>query len=134
MKKILVFSLTLALFLGIFVSGTSAQLLNDTSGLSSMTNSVAQTANFNNTSISVIIASTIKIILSFLATVFIILMIVAGFRWMNSQGNEEQITQAKDTIRTAIIGLIIVLAAYAITYFIFDVLPFTGGTAPSAAV
>jgi len=37
---------------------------------------------------------------------------------MTAQGNEQQVTKAKDLITNSIIGLIIVLAAYAITAFI----------------
>jgi ABC-type phosphate transport system auxiliary subunit len=57
-------------------------------------------------------------------------MIVAGFQWMTAAGNETKVEKALSMIKTAVIGLIIVLAAYAITYFIFTYLPFSGtGTA-----
>jgi hypothetical protein len=45
-------------------------------------------------------------------------MIYGGYRWMMASGREEEVQKAKDTIKAAIIGLIIVLSAYTITYFI----------------
>ncbi len=64
------------------------------------------------------IGSIIGVVLSFVGVIFLILMIYAGLVWMTAQGNQEQVTKAKDLMINAIIGLIIVLAAYAITAFI----------------
>lgn len=63
-------------------------------------------------------ASIIKVFLSLLGVVFLALLVYGGFTWMKAQGEEEEITRAKDTIKQAIIGLIIVLSAYAITFFV----------------
>lgn len=75
-----------------------------------------------------IISTLISAFLSLIALIFIILIILAGTRWMNSAGNEEAIKKAQETIKNSLIGLIIVLAAWAITYFIFTQLPFGGVT------
>ena len=56
--------------------------------------------------------------LGFLGIIFLIMIIYSGFQWMTAGGNEETISKAKKRIINATIGLIIVLAAYAITYFI----------------
>lgn len=53
--------------------------------------------------------------LAFTGVSFMILIIVAGTIWMNAGGNEQAVTKAKDTIIAAVIGLVITLAAYAIT-------------------
>lgn len=57
-------------------------------------------------------------VLSLLGVIFLILMIYGGFIWMTARGNETKVTEAKDLITSALIGLIIVLAAYAITAFV----------------
>lgn len=57
-------------------------------------------------------------ILAFIGVIFFILMIYGGFMWMTARGNEQQTTRAKELIMAAVIGLIIVLAAYAITSYI----------------
>lgn len=66
------------------------------------------------------IASIIAIFLSFLGVIFLILMIYAGFNWMTAAGDEERISKSKDTIRAAIIGLVIVVAAYALSVFVIE--------------
>ncbi len=73
-----------------------------------------------------VVAVIIKGFLGVLGIIFVILMIVAGFNWMTAAGEEEKINKAKDTLRAAIIGLIIVVSAYAITYFVFENLPGSG--------
>ena len=56
--------------------------------------------------------------LQFLAVIFLILLLIAGIKWMTSQGSEDKISEAQGQIRNAIIGLVIVLMAWSITYFI----------------
>jgi cbb3-type cytochrome oxidase subunit 3 len=65
-------------------------------------------------------------VLSFVGVIFLILIIYAGLRWMTSAGNDKAVDEAKNLIIAAIIGLIIVLGAYAITAFIGRVLTTTG--------
>lgn len=57
-------------------------------------------------------------LLSVLGIVFLILMIYGGVMWMAASGKEERVTKAKDIITEAIVGFIVVAAAYAFTYFI----------------
>lgn len=65
-----------------------------------------------------IVGDIVGIILSFVGVIFFILIIYGGLLWMTARGNEQQIEKAKNLMGSAIIGLIIVLAAYAITAFI----------------
>jgi amino acid transporter len=74
--------------------------------------------NYNASFLNTRIGSMIGIVLSFVGVIFLILMIYAGISWMTASGNQEKVTKAKELIINAIIGLIIVLAAYAITAFI----------------
>ena len=64
------------------------------------------------------IGKIVGIALSFLGVVFFILIIYAGYLWMFSMGNEQTVTKAKEIIIAAVIGLVIVLAAYAITSYL----------------
>jgi hypothetical protein len=61
----------------------------------------------------------VDVILSALGLIFLINMIVAGFIWMTSAGNEEKIKKAKGVLIASLIGLLVVIAAYAITFFVF---------------
>ena len=60
--------------------------------------------------------------LAFIGILFFILMIYGGFLWMTARGNEQQVEKAKNLIISAVIGLVIVLSAYAITSYIGNVL------------
>lgn len=64
------------------------------------------------------LGSIVGTLLSFLGVLFMALVIYGGILWMTARGNEQQVEKAKDLLVNAIIGLIIVLAAYAITSFI----------------
>ncbi|MCK5510713.1 hypothetical protein KAI65_04200 [Candidatus Parcubacteria bacterium] len=64
------------------------------------------------------IGKVVGVILSLIGVVFLILMIYGGFTWMIARGNEQEVTKSKELIKSAIVGLIIVLAAYAITAYI----------------
>lgn len=66
------------------------------------------------------IGEIISIFLGFLGVIFLILMIYAGFNWMTAGGEEEKITKARNTIRAAILGLLIVISAYALSVFIIE--------------
>lgn len=74
-----------------------------------------------------IIQSVISAFLGLLGIIFLVLIIYAGYNWMTAQGEEEKVIKAKDTLTRAIIGLIIIVAAYSITYFVFSNLPGGGG-------
>lgn len=65
-----------------------------------------------------IIQKIINTVLSFLGVGFLVLMIYGGYVWMTARGNEQEVGKAKNIITNAIIGLVIVLSAYAISYFI----------------
>ena len=60
----------------------------------------------------------INIALSLLGVIFLALIIYAGFEWMIARGDEAKVTKSKDIMKNAVIGLVIVLAAYVISYFV----------------
>ncbi|MCF7820685.1 MAG: pilin [Candidatus Pacebacteria bacterium] len=72
------------------------------------------------TTVSAIAGTVVNAFLGILGIIFIILIILAGYKWMMASGNEEQVTKAKVQLKTAIIGLIVVLGSYAIWEFIFS--------------
>ena len=60
----------------------------------------------------------IQLILTLLGTVFLGLTVLAGYWLLTARGEEDKVEKATKTIRGAIIGLIITLAAYSITLFV----------------
>lgn len=81
-----------------------------------------ETAGFDtsagDTQLEQTIGTIISVILGFLGVVFLVLTIWAGFLWMTAGGKDEQVAKAKNMLIRAVIGLIIILSAYAITSFV----------------
>jgi len=69
-----------------------------------------------------IIAKVLEVFLGFLALIFIVLLILGGFKWMMARGDQAKVDEARNQIVQAVIGLAIVLASYAITYYVFSTL------------
>ena len=61
------------------------------------------------------IGKVLNIATTFLGVIFLGLMIYAGYLWMLARGNEQEVERAKNIIIAAVIGLVVVLSAYAIT-------------------
>ena len=57
-------------------------------------------------------------VLSFIGVMFLLLMIYSGILWMTAAGNDTQMEKAKNLIMAAVVGLVVILSAYAITAFI----------------
>jgi hypothetical protein len=70
------------------------------------------------TDLPTIIGTVIGVFLTLLGIIFLALFVYAGFMWMIAAGGEEKVTKSKDTMRRAIIGLIIVIASYAISQYV----------------
>jgi len=64
-------------------------------------------------------AKIIRTALGVLGTIFLILVLYAGFLWMTAGGNDEDAGTAKKLLFQAVIGLAIVLSAYGITLLVF---------------
>lgn len=68
----------------------------------------------------IIAANVIKAILGFLGIFALVLILMGGFRYMNAKGDSKETDAAIGIIRTAAIGLIIILGAYGLATFIFE--------------
>lgn len=82
-------------------------------------NDIGKTYGDKKTDVRVIVARLILIVLGLLAIIFFALIIYAGFRYMTAAGNQEQTSKAIAQIRDATIGLLIVIASWALTAYIF---------------
>ena len=63
-------------------------------------------------------AQIVNIALGLTGIVATIYLIVGGIKWLRAGGNEQNVTEAQGTIRSAIIGLIVVLASYIVVNFL----------------
>jgi amino acid transporter len=60
----------------------------------------------------------IKTVLSLLGLIALVIILMGGFKWMTSGGNEEKVGEAKKLLGAGVVGIVIILAAYAITEFV----------------
>ena len=67
-----------------------------------------------------IVGSIINIALGFLGIVFLVLLLYAGFMWMTAGGDEKKVDKARTMITQAIIGLVIIVAAFSISSFVLS--------------
>ncbi len=66
------------------------------------------------------IASIIRVVLGFLGIVAVVIILIGGFKFMTSGGHEDKVKAAKKVMVSGIIGLVIVLSAYAIASFVLS--------------
>jgi len=76
----------------------------------------------NEFTLSEMVGKIIKAALSLLGTVFFALTVYAGILWMTASGNTEQVEKATNILKTATVGLLIVLAGYGLTVFILYII------------
>lgn len=77
-----------------------------------------------------IIGRIISVLLSFSGVLLLTLLLYGGFLWMTAGGDKAKVEKATTTLKNAIIGLVIVGTAFAITDFVLTSLStsLTGGT------
>jgi TRAP-type C4-dicarboxylate transport system permease small subunit len=104
--------------------GVSAQFSVGDSGLSQT--GVAAKIDSNMNIAQFIGARVIQPVLGLLGLTFLCLMVYAGGLWMTAAGNDKRVAKAKDIMTGAVIGAVIIVAAYAVTSALFTALS-TGG-------
>ncbi|HLD31373.1 MAG TPA: pilin [Patescibacteria group bacterium] len=66
------------------------------------------------------ISNIINVALSMLGIVAVVIVLAGGFKWMTAGGNEDKVAEAKKLIIAGVIGLGIILTAYAIARFVLE--------------
>ncbi|OGH88013.1 MAG: hypothetical protein A3J93_02475 [Candidatus Magasanikbacteria bacterium RIFOXYC2_FULL_42_28] len=78
----------------------------------------AKTSGLGDGDLRATIGNIISVVLGFLGIVAIVIILIGGFTWMTAGGNDEKVGEAKKWIFSGIIGLAIILSAYAIAQFV----------------
>ncbi|MEK7625395.1 MAG: hypothetical protein AAB467_03525 [Patescibacteria group bacterium] len=78
------------------------------------------TAGFSSLDPRIMVAQIVRIALGLLGTIFLVIVLYGGYLWMTAGGNEDQIGQAKSWIYSGVVGLGIILSAFAITMFVLE--------------
>jgi hypothetical protein len=66
------------------------------------------------------IGQLLSVALGFLGVLAVIIVLIGGFKYMIAGGTEEKVKDARKWIISGIIGLAIILSAYAITSFVLN--------------
>ncbi|MFH0951524.1 MAG: hypothetical protein V1765_03575 [bacterium] len=114
---------TLALAQGGGLNGPdsdSAALTRLKNVLSDKNNSTFDVDSTDENTLTEYIGLLVNIVLGLLGVIFTILIIYSGYTWMTAGGNEDKVSKAGTTIKVAIIGLLIVIGAFAIWRFVFE--------------
>lgn len=85
-------------------------------------------AGFGTKTIYQTVGSIIKVALGVVGLIAVVLVIYGGFKWMTSGGSEEKVDEAKKLLYSGIIGLVIILSAYALSSFVLSTLTTATGT------
>ena len=64
----------------------------------------------------------IKGLLGVVGSLSLIMFIYGGFLWITSGGNEDNIKKGKETLKWAILGIVIVFSSYALLNFVLDII------------
>jgi len=111
-KRLIFFSLII--FVGLFL------LFSRASALEVGLNEISTPLGLGKEDIRVTIAKIINLFLGILGIVDLLIIIVAGALYLTALGDQERIAKAKKILIYAGTGLIIILAAFSITNFIFN--------------
>ena len=80
--------------------------------------SYAESTNLGNSDPRDIMASLLNLAMTFLAIIAVIVILIGGFKWMTAAGSEDKVSEAKKIVVGGVIGLVIILAAWAIASFV----------------
>jgi hypothetical protein len=72
------------------------------------------------TDIRITIANIIRTAMGLLGIIAVLIVLYGGFKWMTAAGNDEQVQDAKKILIAGVIGLIIIVTAYAVATFVIS--------------
>lgn len=121
MKKIL---LSLAVFIALFGILVAPAVINAADPEFQLNNlgSFAASTSLATADIRATAARIINSAMALLGVVAVVIILIGGFKWMTAMGNDEAVKKAKTLIIQGVIGLVIIVCAYAIAQFVLNAL------------
>jgi hypothetical protein len=109
---------TIGATVGLLLMPFASKALDTTLGLSN--GNVGASTGLGTQDVRQTIGKIINVALSLLGVIVLVIIIYGGFLWMTAGGNDEKVGEAKKWIFGGIIGLVIILSAYAIATFVIS--------------
>lgn len=116
-KHLIVFAIISFLVLPVFVAPVLAQDANF--GFDSVETGLG-TNTLHRGDPRAIVGKIINFALGFLGVIAVAIILFGGFKWMTAAGNEDKVSEAKKLLGAGVIGLVIILAAWALATFIIE--------------
>lgn len=117
MKKFALAMCSLLLYGGLFIQtvtvANAAPYTNPNDALTAVKGSTTYNAPLTD-----VIKNILNALFGILGIIAVILVIWSGFQWMT--GGTEGVTKAKERLKNAAIGLLLIMVSYALTNFIID--------------
>ncbi len=101
-------------------AAAGATLAEATTELTTVGGAIGTNATTN--TLPVLIGNLINALLTVLGIVFVVLIVYAGFLYLTDIGGGEKVKKAKSLLTTSIIGLVIIIASYAISRYVIAAL------------
>lgn len=123
MKTLVRFAISASLGLALafpFMHGSFVQAAGQLSSDDLLGSEFGDSTGLGQGDLKATIGSLINVALQFLGVVTVVIILYGGFKWMTAGGNEEKVGEAKRLIIAGIIGLAIILSAYAISSFVIS--------------
>lgn len=114
----------LAFTVGMFLFPSTVPILAEsaTTTISTGLDAAAGDAYSKDLTITVFIGNLIRILLAATGIFFLVLTVYAGILYLTAWGDETKIKTAKKLLTNAIIGLVIIIGAYALSRYVVDAL------------
>lgn len=97
------------------VAGAQAQITSQDLGIQ-----YGSATGLGNQDVRITVARIIRTAMGLLGIVAVVIILIGGFKWMTAGGNDEQTGEAKKWIFSGIIGLAIILSAYALATYVIN--------------
>jgi len=92
------------------------------SGLETTADHAGYSEELKTTTIETRVSKAINTVLGLLSILFMVLLIYGAFTWMTAFGNEEKVKKALTIITEALVGMMVIFAAYSISWFVLEYL------------
>lgn len=134
-KRPAMFLIMLFVVVGTFAFSSHMGFAQDTSSATSLISEGLQNAGegvySEELTVSTFVGNLIRTLLAATGIVFLIITVYAGVLYMTAAGDTEKIKKAKGMLTSSVIGIIIIVGAYAITTYVIDAIS-TAATQTSA--
>ncbi len=111
-KHLISLAIVSLLVIPVFVLPANAQTADF--GINQVENGLGGALGGKDTDPRELVGRIINLALGFLGLIAVVIILMGGFKWMTAGGNEDKVAEAKKLLGAGVIGLVIVLAAWAL--------------------